>query len=263
MGKIVFFDIDGTLVDNATQVIPDSTVKALAQLRQAGHLAVLNTGRPYTHLDPRILAMDFDGCVSACGMQVQAGGRRLHWTGATQAQCRRMVELCRAWDMDTMFETPTGAVHMGPLGQEAETELARIAQRGLTVSQDVENMELIKLVAYDPAGTKTAGFCQGVGDGFTVIHRGRGMLELVPAGNSKSTGIAMVLERFGLDRQDAYAFGDSTNDLPMFRSVGTAVAMGGSPAALCQAADYVTGTVLAGGIAQGLGWCGLIPKFRE
>ena len=72
-----------------------------------------------------------------------------------------------------------------------------------------------------------------------------------------------VLERFGLDRQDAYAFGDSTNDLPMFRSVGTAVAMGGSPAALCQAADYVTGTVLAGGIAQGLGWCGLIPKFRE
>ena len=89
------------------------------------------------------------------------------------------------------------------------------------------------------------------------------MLELVPAGNSKSTGIAMVLERFGLDRQDAYAFGDSTNDLPMFRSVGTAVAMGGSPAALCQAADYVTGTVLAGGIAQGLGWCGLIPKFRE
>ena len=45
MGKIVFFDIDGTLVDNATQVIPDSTVKALAQLRQAGHLAVLNTGR--------------------------------------------------------------------------------------------------------------------------------------------------------------------------------------------------------------------------
>ena len=135
MGKIVFFDIDGTLVDNATQVIPDSTVKALAQLRQAGHLAVLNTGRPYTHLDPRILAMDFDGCVSACGMQVQAGGRRLHWTGATQAQCRRMVELCRAWDMDTMFETPTGAVHMGPLGQEAETELARIAQRGLTVAQ--------------------------------------------------------------------------------------------------------------------------------
>ena len=43
---VVFFDIDGTVVDNDTQIIPDSTVEAIRLLRENGHLSVVNTGRP-------------------------------------------------------------------------------------------------------------------------------------------------------------------------------------------------------------------------
>ena len=41
MRKIVFFDIDGTLVDDATQILPDSAGRAVEALRERGHLAVL------------------------------------------------------------------------------------------------------------------------------------------------------------------------------------------------------------------------------
>ena len=44
--KIVFFDIDGTLVDEKTHDIPESTRKAIRELRANGHLAFINTGRP-------------------------------------------------------------------------------------------------------------------------------------------------------------------------------------------------------------------------
>ena len=50
---VVFFDIDGTVVDNDTQIIPESTVEAVRLLRKNGHLPVVNTGRPYGHVDPR------------------------------------------------------------------------------------------------------------------------------------------------------------------------------------------------------------------
>lgn len=52
MKKIVFFDIDGTLIDDATQTLPESALEAVAALRRQGHLAILNTGRPYSHIDP-------------------------------------------------------------------------------------------------------------------------------------------------------------------------------------------------------------------
>ena len=51
---VVFFDIDGTIVDNETQIIPDSTVEAIRLLKQNGHIPVVNTGRPYGQVDPRI-----------------------------------------------------------------------------------------------------------------------------------------------------------------------------------------------------------------
>ena len=49
--KIVFFDIDGTIVDGATHTIPESTVEAIRRLRANGHLAFLNTGRTMASIE--------------------------------------------------------------------------------------------------------------------------------------------------------------------------------------------------------------------
>ena len=62
---VVFFDIDGTIVDNETQIIPESTVEAIRLLRRNGHIPVVNTGRPFGQMDPRILELGFDGWVCA------------------------------------------------------------------------------------------------------------------------------------------------------------------------------------------------------
>ena len=67
---VVFFDIDGTIIDNDTQRIPQSTMDAVTALRKNGHIPVLNTGRVSGHIDPRVEAMDFMGKVCGCGMEV-------------------------------------------------------------------------------------------------------------------------------------------------------------------------------------------------
>ena len=46
------------------------------------------------------------------------------------------------------------------------------------------------------------------------------------------------------------AFGDSPNDLDMFKMVGVSVAMGNAAACVKEEADYVTGTNDDDGIAQ-------------
>ena len=61
----------------------------------------------------------------------------------------------------------------------------------------------------------------------------------MPAGHSKATAIDFVLERYDIPREDAYAFGDSANDIPMLKAVN-AVIMGEHDREIEKYADFVT-----------------------
>ena len=58
------------------------------------------------------------------------------------------------------------------------------------------------------------------------IDRGGNFREFVPYHYSKATGIQFLLDHFALSGENAYAFGDSNNDLPMLLYVPHSVAMG-------------------------------------
>ena len=37
----LFFDVDGTLIDEQTKIVPESTLRALKQARENGHLVFI------------------------------------------------------------------------------------------------------------------------------------------------------------------------------------------------------------------------------
>lgn len=262
MKQIVFFDIDGTLIDDDTQILPDSACEAVAALRRQGHLAILNTGRPHSHIDPRVLALIWDGFVCGCGMEVQAEGQILHRALPDPALCRRSRDLVRACGLDALYEATGSMILDGtrPWGPQVELEAQRMAAKGIPVTLDPDGPDFAfeKLVVYDLGHADMARFQAEAGRDFTLIDRGGGMTEAVLRRNSKSTGIGRILAHYDLPREAAYAFGDSNNDLPMFQCVATPIAMGSSPQTVREAAVYTTGTVLEDGILEGLRHFGLI-----
>lgn len=58
------------------------------------------------------------------------------------------------------------------------------------------------------------------------------MIEYVLKGYSKAAGLAAMLRDLGASREEAYAIGDSTNDLPMFEAAGHTAALGDGMAEL-------------------------------
>ena len=54
--KIIFFDVDGTLVDvrPAREYVPESTIKAVRETRKKGNLCFLCTGRSLAEIYPHI-----------------------------------------------------------------------------------------------------------------------------------------------------------------------------------------------------------------
>ena len=126
---VVFFDIDGTIVDDATQVIPASTIRAVERLRENGHIPVVNTGRPFSHIDPRVRAMAFQGWVCGCGMEIRLGDEWLIRTRPAKDVCRKTAEAAHRCRMAALYEADGGAILQekgGVRHPNVEVETARM-----------------------------------------------------------------------------------------------------------------------------------------
>lgn len=260
---VVFFDIDGTIVDHETQIIPQSAIRAVEQLGKNGHIAVVNTGRPYSHIDPRVRAMAFDGWVCGCGMEIRLNSGWLSRREPDLALCRYVRDSIRECGMQVLFETSDGAILTDGVHSTHPTavrEATLMAGKGFTVREidSLPEPKFLKLVAFDGENCRREEFIRRMEPHFTVIDRGSTMLELVQKGCSKAGGMAELLTHLGVSSEDTLAIGDSTNDLPMFRAAGHTACMGDGMTELKREAEFITDTVMEDGIEKALRHFGLI-----
>ena len=80
----------------------------------------------------------------------------------------------------------------------------------------------------------------------------------IPRGHSKATAIDLVLKHYGISKEDAYVFGDSSNDLSMFQYAVNCIAMGDHSPVLEPYISFVTKTVEDDGIAYAMKELGII-----
>jgi Cof subfamily protein (haloacid dehalogenase superfamily) len=77
-----------------------------------------------------------------------------------------------------------------------------------------------------------------------------GLIEVLPIGVSKATGVEEVARPLGITAEDVVAFGDMPNDVPMLRWAGLGVAMGNAHPEAMDAADEVTTPNTDDGLAR-------------
>ena len=254
---VVFFDIDGTIVDDRTQIIPESVNRAVEALRASGHIPVINTGRPYSHIDPRIRAMDFAAWICGCGMEILCGGRRIYENFPDLELCTFTRDTVRDCQMQVLYETEDGVILKdGDLSRNAIglEECRRMEKKGFRIQEigSLPEPRFMKLVTFDGEGSRHEEFKAKMEPWFTCIERGHTMLELVKKGCSKARGMEILLNHLGISREDTLAIGDSTNDLPMFEAAGHTACMGGGMEELKEKAEFITDTVLNDGIKKAL-----------
>lgn len=260
---VIFFDIDGTIIDDRTHTIPPSAVRAVEQLKENGHIAIINTGRPYFQVDPRVKEMAFRGYSCGCGMEVLLDGAFLVRVKPSPALRKKSVECSRRFHMISFYETEDGGILLD--GENSvhpimSREVERLRKAGFPIHELAQEGEpdFVKFVTFAGEGGDVAGFKAALEGDYTIIDRESGMFELVLKGYSKAAGMQRILDYLGAPPQHTYAIGDSTNDLPMFRLAAHTVCMGGGSEEVKQAAEYVTAPVLDDGIEKALKHYGLI-----
>lgn len=254
--KLIFFDIDGTIIDGEGY-IPPSAIQAIHKARARGCQCIINTGRPYSHIDPAVKAIGFDGYVCACGQHIEHNGEVVLHTGFEEELGRRIISASRECRMDVVYEAEHGIwfdlnhEEVLPILADMKVQFAR---RGFDVEQSVDapGFHFDKLCVFVREDSDTERFLQFMEAYGSIIYREGKMLEITRSGYSKESGLRQMIQLLGARLEDCYAIGDSTNDLPMLTSVPHSIAMGNAPDEVKAAAEYVTLPLAEHGIANAL-----------
>ena len=262
MRSIIFFDIDGTLVtEDERAAIPQSTREAIAETRKKGNLTFINSGRTAFNISSRVKELGFDGYICGCGTYVEYKEDILFSNTVAKEDCIHIAELMRKCNVTPVYEHSKGYFfdEKAPMCEGLKYFMEVFVDSGIDITGRVEddNFGFDKFVIWTNPRSDMELFRNEIGKSFSIIDRGDGFYENVPLGYSKATGIQMILDKLGIPIENAYAIGDSTNDLPMLEAVPHSIAMGGAEV-IYPYVSYITSPIEEDGISNALKHFGLI-----
>ena len=262
--KLLFFDIDGTLITDDRQV-PDSVKPALIRARENGCQLFLNTGRTCCNMDCRLEDLPWDGIITGCGTRVAYRGRTLKAVEFSHAETLEILRIIRGSGIPAIYECDT-AMYFDPAYASVPVvtlfrQFSDNAGISRNIGEDDPAFRAVKMFVFSEAEApvrELLGALKRAGYPYDAIDRGNAGWEMIPADCSKAAGIDLIREAAGASLADCYAFGDSTNDLAMLTHVPNSVAMGNAPDEVKKKCAFITDRPENDGIGKALISLGLI-----
>lgn len=262
MGKIIFIDVDGTLVDYEAN-LPNSSVEAIKKARQNGHKVYISTGRSKAEVYPNLWEIGLDGMIGGNGSYVEHHNHVVMHQLIQLEQCKRIVDWLHERGLEFYLESNNGLFASEKFEQRADSTMKEYAMRKgkedanqITVrniypemiyGEDLYRDDLNKVSYVLDSYQDFIDTKERFKDLESGTWGGKGeealFGDLGVKGITKANAIAHLLKYIKADRADTIAFGDAKIDIPMLKYCSYGVAMGNGGPEIKEVADYITDDV--------------------
>lgn len=269
MKKIIFLDVDGTIVDYDNH-IPDSAKIAIQQSRKNGHLVFLCTGRSKAEMSNEILDIGFDGIIGGNGSYIEYKNQVLMHQLIPYETAKQVVDWLESRGLEFYLESNNGlfasrnfrdaarqilriyALGKGAsedqiLNMEPEDALHGLVYGGELYRDDLNKISFILHSYQDHLDSKKAfphlkaGTWGGRGE--SALFGDLGVKDI-----NKAHAVNIILKHLGANHIDTIAFGDAKVDIPMLETCHIDVAMGNGGPEILAMADIITDDVRQDGL---------------
>lgn len=255
--KVLFFDIDGTLIWSygGIQEIPQGVQKELKRLKEQGHKLFICSGRPKAMLDQKWWDGTFDGYVLNNGGYVEIDGKSIYENRMDYELCLKTANMLEDLHCDYMIAT-ANHLYIDPSYKElynffvqnghfkdlftTKFDRNEVLKRAIKIEANVTNNDREKIENYIK---NDFGYVINFDE-----HGSDNAFEFYSPTISKATGIQKVLNYYHLDQDDTYAFCDGENDLEMIEFCRVGVAMGNACDLLKAKANIVCKSIVDDGL---------------
>lgn len=279
MSKIIFLDVDGTLIDYEAK-LPASAAQAVNQARANGHKVYICTGCSKAEIEQRNLC-ELDGMIGGNGAYVEDHGHVVMHQGLSKEDVKHIVDWCNERHLGFYLEANSGMycndymLEQGPetmvkyaQGKGADLTKAKesskkfmdgfIHLQGEDLYRDDVNKISFILSCYQDHLDSQKEFPHLIantwgGKGEVALYG-----DLGPTGITKRHAIEVLLDYLGVDQKDTISFGDAKIDLSMFECCDYNVAMRNGGEEIKAAADYITTDVNDDGLYNAFRYLKLI-----
>ena len=246
--KIAFFDVDGTLVDMKKKVITPAMIETLKHLKENGIILCMATGRgPY--LVPSFPEIDFDVFLSYNASYCYTKDEVIFSNPIPKEDVKAIVENASEIHRPVFLAGVEGG---GANGCDKDlADYFAIAKSKVNVLDNFDFEKLMDKKVYQMMvgcyKEEYADILRDV-DGARITAWWTRAADITPANGNKGVGVRKILDYYHLDKENAIAFGDGTNDIEMLEAVGTGVAMGNATDDVKAVAGAICGHVAEDGI---------------
>lgn len=277
MSKIIFIDVDGTLVDYENH-LPESAVLAIRKAREKGHKVYICTGRSKAEVYQNIWDIGLDGMIGGNGSYVEEHGEIIFHQLITLEQCKQIVDWLHAKGLEFYLESNNGLFASENFENACEGTIQEYSRRkGKSGAENIKIRDVFPEMIFDgelyrndlnkvsyklnsyqdflDAKEQFLDMQNGTwgGAGETALFGDIGVKDI-----SKERAIDCLLKHLSASREDTIAFGDAKIDIPMLEYCQIGVAMGSGGEEIKAMADYVTDDVDKDGLYKAFVHFGLI-----
>ncbi|HEM4266165.1 TPA: HAD family hydrolase [Streptococcus suis] len=281
MPKLIFLDVDGTLVDYHNR-IPESAIRAIRQARENGHLVYVCTGRSRAEMQPELWEIGLDGMIGGNGSYVEHQGQVIMHQLLSAEDSRAIVDWLHERGLEFYLESNNGlfasenfreraretlriySMNKGKTAEEVATQEVEDVIHGMIFDGQLYRNDLNKvsfvLDSYKDHLDSKQAFPQLVantwgGRGESALFGDLGVKDI-----DKAHAISVLLDHLGASQADTIAFGDAKIDISMLDYCAIGVAMGNGGAEILAMADMITDDVEEDGLYNAFEKLGLLDK---
>lgn len=249
--KMIALDLDGTLLNDESQLSP-FTIETIRQIKEAGHIVVIATGRPYRmarhyyyELELTTPMINFNGSLVHIPDQTWQWEQNIlidkhYLLDFLQEEERFQADFIAGEYKKKFFITQGHLNNVDPALLGVEQITPKILMKPENITRDPHSI-LMQTRASDKYAL--AKEIDNYFDGELEVNTWGGphnILETCAKGVTKASALSYLLDHYQMDSQDLIAFGDEHNDTQMLSLAGTGYAMKNASTTLLPYADRMT-----------------------
>ena len=249
--KILFTDLDGTLLDDRKNITPGNQA-AISEALAEGHIIVIATGRPLsgTLAAADRLGLTRDGCYAIAyngGLIFDLGRRETIYSRTIpRALVRQVFDLAfsRNIHIQTYSNTHVLAEHDSEYLQDYRREIGVPFQIVPDVARALLEEPCKMLAILYDAHAKLEAFRQELlrifPDRLDCFFSNDNYLEIVPTNVSKGLAVRWMCSHLEIPLENSVAAGDAQNDISMLEAAHVGAVMCSAFPGVAEHGDYVT-----------------------